>query len=120
MFDNILPEYGINSNKVDITDLDAVEAAIDEKTRAIFCETITNPGLVVADISALSDIAHSKGIPLIVDATFTTSAIQKSFDYGADIVVYSLTKWMSGHGNFPLFDKPDTSYGGMRWGHDLG
>ena len=138
MFDNILPEYGIDSKKVDITDLAAVENAIDEKTRAIYCETITNPGLVVADISALSEIAHANGIPLIVDATFTTSAIQKSFDFGADIVVYSLTKWMSGHGrviagaviekggfdwgngNFPLFDKPDTSYGGMRWGHDLG
>ena len=138
MFDNILPEYGINAKKVDITDFKAVEESIDEKTRAIYCETITNPGLVVADISALSEIAHSNGIPLIVDATFTTSAIQKSFDFGADIVVYSLTKWMSGHGrviagaviekggfdwgngNFPLFDKPDTSYGGMRWGHDLG
>ena len=138
MFDNILPEYGINSKKVDITDFEAVESAIDEKTRAIYCETITNPGLVVADISALADIAHSKGIPLIVDATFTTSAILKPFEFGADIVVYSLTKWMSGHGrviagaviekggfdwgngNFPLYDKPDTSYGGMRWGHDLG
>jgi len=138
MFDNILPEYGINAKKVDITDFRAVEDSIDDKTRAIYCETITNPGLVVADISALSDIAHSHGIPLIVDATFTTSAIQKSFDFGADIVVYSLTKWMSGHGrviagaviekggfdwgngNFPLFDKPDTSYDGMRWGHDLG
>jgi O-acetylhomoserine (thiol)-lyase len=138
MFDNILPEYGINSKKVDITDLAAVENAIDEKTRAIYCETITNPGLVVADISALGEIAKSKGIPLIVDATFTTSAICKPFDFGADIVVYSLTKWMSGHGrviagaviekggfdwgngNFPLYDKPDTSYGGMRWGHDLG
>jgi len=133
-----LPEYGIDSKKVDITDLAAVENAIDEKTRAIYCETITNPGLVVADISALGEIAKSKGIPLIVDATFTTPAICKPFDFGADIVVYSLTKWMSGHGrviagaviekggfdwgngNFPLYDKPDTSYGGMRWGHDLG
>ncbi len=138
MFDNILPEYGIDSKKVDITDLTAVENAIDEKTRAIYCETITNPGLVVADISGLGEIAKSNGIPLIVDATFTTSAICKPFDFGADIVVYSLTKWMSGHGrviagaviekggfdwgngNFPLYDKPDTSYGGMRWGHDLG
>ena len=138
MFDNILPEYGIDSKKVDITDLTAVENAIDEKTRAIYCETITNPGLVVADISGLGEIAKSKGIPLIVDATFTTSAICKPFDFGADIVVYSLTKWMSGHGrviagaviekggfdwgngNFPLYDKPDTSYGGLRWGHDLG
>ena len=98
MFDNILPEYGIDSKKVDITDLTAVENAIDEKTRAIYCETITNPGLVVADISALGEIAKSKGIPLIVDATFTTAAICKPFDFGADIVVYSLTKWMSGHG----------------------
>ncbi len=138
MFDNILPEYGINAKKVDITDLKAVEDSIDDKTRAVYCETVTNPGLVVADVTALSDIAHKHGIPLIVDATFTTSAIQKSFDFGADIVVYSLTKWMSGHGrviagaviekggfdwgngNFPLYDKPDTSYGNMRWGHDLG
>jgi O-acetylhomoserine (thiol)-lyase len=138
MFDNILPEYGINAKKVDITDLKAVEDNIDDKTRAIYCETVTNPGLVVADVTALSDIAHKHGIPLIVDATFTTSAIQKSFEFGADIVVYSLTKWMSGHGrviagaviekggfdwgngNFPLYDKPDTSYGNMRWGHDLG
>ena len=138
MFDNILPEYGINAKKVDITDLKAVEESNDEKTRAVYCETVTNPGLVVADVTALSEIAHKHGIPLIVDATFTTSAIQKSFDFGADIVVYSLTKWMSGHGrviagaviekggfdwgngNFPLYDKPDTSYGNMRWGHDLG
>jgi len=138
MFENILPEYGINAKKVDITDLKAVEDGIDEKTRAVYCETVTNPGLVVADITALSEIAHKHGIPLIVDATFTTSAIQKSFEFGADIVVYSLTKWMSGHGrviagaviekggfdwgngNFPLYDKPDTSYGNMRWGHDLG
>jgi O-acetylhomoserine (thiol)-lyase len=138
MFDNILPEYGINAKKVDITDLKEVEDNIDNKTRAIYCETVTNPGLVVADVTALSDIAHKHGIPLIVDATFTTSAIQKSFEFGADIVVYSLTKWMSGHGrviagaviekggfdwgngNFPLYDKPDTSYGNMRWGHDLG
>ena len=138
MFDNILPEYGINAKKVDITDLKAVEESRDEKTRAVYCETVTNPGLVVADVTALSEIAHKHGIPLIVDATFTTSAIQKSFDFGADIVVYSLTKWMSGHGrviagaviekggfdwgngNFPLYDKPDTSYGNMRWGHDLG
>jgi O-acetylhomoserine (thiol)-lyase len=138
MFDNILPEYGINAKKVDINDLKEVEDNIDNKTRAIYCETVTNPGLVVADVTALSDIAHKHGIPLIVDATFTTSAIQKSFEFGADIVVYSLTKWMSGHGrviagaviekggfdwgngNFPLYDKPDTSYGNMRWGHDLG
>ena len=138
MFSNILPEFGITAKKVDLTDLDLVESSIDSNTKAIFCETITNPGLVVADLESLSKIAHSKGIPLIVDATFTTPAIQKSFDFGADIAVYSLTKWMSGNGsviagavvekggfdwgngNFSLFDEPDTSYGGMRWGHDLG
>ena len=138
MFSNILPDFGITAKKIDLTDLDLVEASIDSNTKAIFCETITNPGLVVADLESLSKIAHSKGIPLIVDATFTTPAIQKSFDFGADIAVYSLTKWMSGNGsviagavvekggfdwsngNFSLYDEPDTSYGGMRWGHDLG
>ena len=138
MFNNILPEFGITAKKVDLTDLDLVESSIDNNTKAIFCETITNPGLVVADLESLSKIAHSNGIPLIVDATFTTPAIQKSFDFGADIAVYSLTKWMSGNGsviagavvekggfdwgngNFSLYDEPDTSYGGMRWGHDLG
>lgn len=138
MFSNILPDFGITAKKIDLTDLDLVESSIDNNTKAIFCETITNPGLVVADLESLSKIAHSKGIPLIVDATFTTPAIQKSFDFGADIAVHSLTKWMSGNGsviagavvekggfdwsngNFPLYDEPDTSYGGMRWGHDLG
>ena len=138
MFTNILPEFGITCKKVDTTDLDLVEKSIDKNTKAIYVETITNPGLVVADIEGLSKVAHSKGIPLIVDATFTTPALQKSLDFGADIVVHSLTKWMSGHGrviagaviekggfewgngNFPLYDTPDTSYGGMRWGHDLG
>jgi len=138
MFSNILPEFGITAKKLDLTDLDLVESSIDSNTKAIFCETITNPGLVVADLESLSKIAHSKGIPLIVDATFTTPAIQKSFDFGVDIAVYSLTKWMSGNGsviagavvekggfdwgngNFSLYDEPDTSYGGMRWGHDLG
>ena len=138
MFSNILPEFGITFKKVDTTDLDLVEKSIDKNTKGIYVETITNPGLVVADIEGLAKVAHSKGIPLIVDATFTTPALQKSLDFGADIVVHSLTKWMSGHGrviagaviekggfewgngNFPLYDTPDTSYGGMRWGHDLG
>ena len=138
MFSNILPEFGITFKKVDTTDLDLVEKSIDKNTRGIYVESITNPGLVVADIEGLCKVAHSKGIPLIVDGTFTTPALQKSLDFGADVVVHSLTKWMSGHGrviagaviekggfewgngNFPLYDTPDTSYGGMRWGHDLG
>ena len=66
MFDNILPEYGINAKKVDITDFKAVEESIDDKTRAIYCETITNPGLVVADITTLSEIAHANGIPQLL------------------------------------------------------
>ena len=140
MFDNILPEYGINAKKVDITDLKAVEDQIDEKTRAVYCETVTNPGLVVADVSALSEIAHKHGIPLIVDATFTTSALQKSFDFGADIVVHSLTKYIGGHGTtvggiivdsgkfdwaknkerFPMLNEPDPSYHGVVYTEALG
>jgi O-acetylhomoserine (thiol)-lyase len=91
----------------------------------------------VSDIEAIADIAHSNGIPLIVDATFTTPVLQRSIEFGADIVVNSLTKWLGGHGTgiggivvdsggfdwksdkFPLMTEPDNSYGGLRWAHDL-
>ena len=133
MFDNILPEYGINAKKVDITDLKAVEDNIDNKTRAIYCETVTNPGLVVADVTALSDIAHKHGIPLIVDNTVATPYLCRPIDFGADIVIHSLTKYIDGHGatiggiivdsgkfdwakepkKYPMLNEPDPSYHGV-------
>ena len=137
-FNDILPQFGINVRFADVTKPDTFKAAINDKTKAIYCETVSNPGLEVADLEALAKIAHDAGLPLIVDSTFTTPALLKPIDYGADIVVHSLTKWMGGHGTgiggivvdsgkfdwkserFPLMNEPDSSYHGVRWAHDLG
>jgi O-acetylhomoserine (thiol)-lyase len=138
MFDCILPQFGIHTKFADARDPQSFETAITDKTRAIFIETIGNPLLEFTDIGAISEIAKKHHLPLIVDATFTTPFLLKSFDYGADIVVNSLTKWMGGHGTgiggivvdsgnfdwtdpkFKLYNEPDPSYHGLRYAHDLG
>ena len=98
MFDAILPQFGIQTKFADPRDPLNIETAISEKTRAIFIEAIGNPLLEVTDIAAVSEIARKRHLPLIVDATFTTPHLLKSIEYGSDIVVNSLTKWMGGHG----------------------
>ncbi len=136
-FNDILPKLGIEVRLIDSTDPENFARAIDGKTRALFCETVSNPALEVSDLDAIGDIAKSHGIPLIVDATFSTPYLTRPLDHGADIVVHSLTKWFGGHGTgiggivvdsgrfdwkagrHPLFDEPDHSYHGLRWGHDL-
>jgi len=138
MFDAILPQFGIQVKFADPRDPHNIETTITEKTRAIFIEAIGNPLLDVSDIGAISEIAHKHNLPLIVDATFTTPHLLKSIDYGADIVINSLTKWMGGHGTgiggividsgkfdwtnpkFKLYNEPDPSYHGIRYAHDLG
>jgi O-acetylhomoserine (thiol)-lyase len=138
MFDCILPQFGIRTNFADATDPESFDRAITEKTRAVFIETIGNPVLDFTDIAAIADIAHRHHLPLIVDATFTTPYLLKSIDYGADIVINSLTKWMGGHGTgiggivvdsakfdwqdpkFKLYNEPDPSYHDIRYAHDLG
>ena len=138
MFDCILPQFGIRVKWVDPLVPKNFEAAITDKTRAIFIETIGNPVLEFSDISAIAEIAHNKNLPLIVDATFTTPYLLKSIEYGADIVVNSMTKWLGGHGTgiggvvidsgrfdwkdpkFKLYNEPDSSYHGIRYAHDLG
>lgn len=137
MFDAILPQFGITTRLVGVGDPEGMEAAITPKTRAIYVEAIGNPSLDVADLDAVSAIAKRAGVPLIVDATFTTPCLLRPFEHGADIVIHSLTKWMGGHGaaiggivvdggrfdwsdpRFDLYNKPDDSYHGLRWGHDL-
>ncbi|MCA9034609.1 MAG: O-acetylhomoserine aminocarboxypropyltransferase/cysteine synthase [Planctomycetaceae bacterium] len=137
-FNDILPQFGIKARFVDPSNPDNFRAAINEKTKAVFCESVSNPGLEVSDLEAIARIAHEHGLPLIVDSTFSTPALQRPIEYGADIVVHSLTKWMSGHGTgiggivvdsgcfnwksdkFPLMNEPDSSYHGIRWAHDLG
>ena len=137
MFDAILPQFGIITRFVDPKNPNNFEKAISEKTRLIFIETIGNPALDFADIKTIADIAHAHGLPLIVDGTFTTPYLLRTIDYGADIVINSLTKWLGGHGSaiggivtdsgrfnwksdkFPLFSKPDPNYHGLRWAYDL-
>ena len=138
MFDNILPQLGITVKLVEPLLPESYQAAINEKTKAIYVETIGNPSLEVIDLKAIADIAHSAGLPLIVDSTFTPPCLLRPIEHGADIVIHSLTKWMGGHGNgiggivvdagkfdwnkekFPKYSKPDDSYHGLVWATGLG
>ncbi len=136
-FDAILPKLGITVKFVDPKDPANFERAITQKTRALFIETIGNPVLDYTDVKAIAEVAHRNGLPLIVDATFTTPYLLKTIDLGADIVINSLTKWLGGHGagiggiitdagrfnwkggRHPLFTEPDSNYHGLRWAIDL-
>jgi O-acetylhomoserine (thiol)-lyase len=93
-----LPQYGITTTFVDIHDLDAVKAAIQPNTKAVYAETLGNPNGDVADLDALAEIAHANGIPLVVDDTFTTPYLLRPIEHGVDIVVMSATKFIGGHG----------------------
>lgn len=136
-FNDILPALGITVKFVDSNDPENFRKAIDGKTRALFCETVSNPALEVADLEAIAKVAHDNALPLIVDSTFSTPYLTRPLEHGADIVVHSLTKWFGGHGagiggividsgkfnwaggRHPLFTAPDNSYHGLRWGVDL-
>ena len=137
-FNDILPQFGIKVRFVDPKNPENFAKAITPKTKLLFCETVSNPGLDVVDLEAIAAIAHKNGIPLVVDATFSTPYLTRPLDHGADIVVHSLTKWMGGHGTaiggivvdsgkfnwnsekFPLMTQPDASYHGVRWATDIG
>jgi O-acetylhomoserine (thiol)-lyase len=136
LFTYTLPKWGITTSFVDIHNLDQVRAAIDAGTRLLFVETIGNPRLDVPNLEALADIAHSAGIPLVVDNTFgAAGTLSRPIDFGADIIVHSATKWIGGHGTaiggvvvdagrfdwasdssrarYPEFSTPDPSYHGL-------
>lgn len=137
-FDAILPQYGIKTNFTKVNDFAAVESAINERTRAIYTEVVGNPALEVADIEEYSKIAKRHHLPLIVDSTFTPPTLLRPIDFGADIVIHSLSKWIGGHGTaiggavidsgkfdwsdpkFALYNEPDGGYHGLRFAHDLG
>jgi O-acetylhomoserine (thiol)-lyase len=138
MFDAILPQFNIHTRFVDPRDPANFEAAITDKTKGIFIETVGNPVLEVADIEGVATIARKHHLPLIVDGTFTTPYLLRTIEYGADIVINSLTKWLGGHGTgiggivvdagkfdwtdpkFTLYNEPDQGYHGLRYAHDLG
>ncbi len=132
LLDNTLPAYGIDTHFVDIHDLAKVEAAIDDKTKAIFIETLGNPNSDIPDIDAIAAIAHKHQIPLVIDNTFGTPFLIRPLEHGADIVVHSATKFIGGHGTtlggiivdggkfdwnasgkFPQFTEPNPSYHGV-------
>ncbi len=92
-------KFGWETRFVDADDPENIRAAMDDKTRCVFIESLANPGGVVSDISAIADVAHAGGVPLIVDNTMATPALCKPFDHGADIVTHSTTKFLNGHGN---------------------
>ncbi|HEU6452389.1 MAG TPA: O-acetylhomoserine aminocarboxypropyltransferase/cysteine synthase family protein, partial [Gemmatimonadaceae bacterium] len=98
LFRNTLRRLGITVHLVDGSDPAAIEAAIDETTRAVYLETIGNPRLDIPDFRAVADVAHAAGVPLIVDNTFATPILFRPIEHGADIVVHSATKWIGGHG----------------------
>jgi O-acetylhomoserine (thiol)-lyase len=133
LFAHVLPQLGINVRFAKSDHPSALERLIDDDTRAFFCESVGNPAGNICDIEALALVAHKHGIPLIVDNTVATPILLRPFDYGADIVIHSLTKFMGGHGTtmggivvdsgkfpwrehsrrFPMFSEPDASYHGL-------
>ncbi len=139
LFAHALPRLGIEVRFVDPDDLEALEASIDDRTRLVFCETIGNPLGNIADLAALADVAHAHGLPLVVDNTVPTPVLCRPFEFGADVVIHSLTKYMGGHGTsiggvvvdsgkfpwldhadrFPMMSEPDASYHGVVY-TDLG
>lgn len=98
LFEHTLPQYGIDTDFVDIFNEEQVESAINEKTKALYIETLGNPNSDVVDIESVAKIAHKHKIPLVVDNTFATPYLVRPIEYGADIVVHSATKFIGGHG----------------------
>lgn len=138
LFAHTLPEFGITTTFLDPDNILAFENAINDKTKAVFVETIGNPLTNVADLEAIAGVAHKHDIPLIVDNTFATAYLNRPFDFGADIVVYSATKFIGGHGvalggviidsgkfnwangKFAKLVDPDPSYHGLSYTKDVG
>jgi O-acetylhomoserine (thiol)-lyase len=140
LFAHTLPRLGIQVRFAASNDIDGMAAQIDAKTKAIFCESIGNPAGNVADLKAISDLAHAHGLPVIVDNTVPTPYLCRPFEHGCDIVIHALTKYMGGHGTtiggivvdsgkfpwaehaerFPMLNEPDVSYHGVVYTEALG
>ncbi len=136
--DVTLRRFGIETTFVRSSDPADYAAAITEKTKALFVETIANPSGEIADLEGLADVAHAHGIPFIVDSTIPTPYLNRPIEWGADIVTHSATKFLGGHGTtlggvvvesgrfhwhsdkFPLFGEPVPSYGGLQWSGNFG
>lgn len=97
LLEGVLGRLGIQTTFVDITDLDAVRAAITDRTRIVYAETIANPTIVVADIPGLAELAHARGLTLVIDNTFASPYVCRPIEHGADLVIEAATKWLGGH-----------------------
>ncbi|WP_343343616.1 O-acetylhomoserine aminocarboxypropyltransferase/cysteine synthase family protein [Terrisporobacter petrolearius] len=134
---NMLPKLGIKTHFINPDDPESFKAAINDKTRLVYAETIGNPGINIIDIEKIAQIAHEAQIPFMLDNTFGTPYLIKVFDYGVDIVVHSATKFIGGHGTtlggvvvdsgnfdwiksgkFPCLTEPDLSYNGLNYAKD--
>src|SRR3954454_8812620 len=140
LFSHLLPSQGVTVRLAASDRAEAIEQLIDGHTKGVFCESVGNPAGNVCDIEALAEVAHRHGVPLVVDNTVATPILLKPIDYGADIVVHSLTKFMGGHGTtmggvivdsgkfpwkrhadrFPQFNLPDDSYHGLVYADHFG
>ena len=139
LFNNVLPKMGIKVHFVNPDYPESFKKCINEHTKALYIETIGNPGINLIDIEAVADIAHQNGIPLIIDNTFGTPYLIRPFEFGADIIVHSATKFIGGHGTsiggiivdsgkfdwaasgrFPDMVNPDPSYNGVSYSRDCG
>jgi O-acetylhomoserine (thiol)-lyase len=140
LFSHVFPSQGVTVRFAKSDQPQAIEDLIDGETKAVFCESVGNPAGNVCDIEAFAEVAHRHGVPLIVDNTVATPILLKPIDFGADIVVHSLTKFMGGHGTtlggiivdsgrfpwnqhadrFPMFNQPDQSYHGLVYTEHFG
>ncbi|PJJ62133.1 O-acetylhomoserine aminocarboxypropyltransferase/cysteine synthase family protein [Compostimonas suwonensis] len=136
--DVTLRRFGVETTFVQSADPADYAAAITDKTKLIFAETVANPSGEIADIEGLAEVAHAHGIPLIIDSTIATPYLNRPIEWGADIVIHSATKFLGGHGTtlggvvvesglfdwhsekFPLFGQPVPSYGGLEWSGNFG
>jgi O-acetylhomoserine (thiol)-lyase len=140
LFAHLLPSLGVKVRFAKSDHAADIAALIDEDTRGVFCESVGNPAGNICDIEALAEVAHDHGVPLIVDNTVATPILLRPIEYGADIIVHSLTKFMGGHGTtlggaivdsgkfpwtkhaerFPMFNQPDASYHGLVYAKHFG
>ena len=140
LLSHILPRQGVTTRFAASDHPDDIAAMIDDDTRGVFCESVGNPAGNVCDIAAFAEIAHRRGVPLVVDNTVATPILLRPFEHGADIVVHSLTKYLGGHGTtlggmivdsgrfpwrdhaarFPMFNEPDRSYHGLIYAERYG
>jgi O-acetylhomoserine (thiol)-lyase len=140
LFAHVMPGLGVKVRFAESDHPDAIEALVDENTNAVFCESVGNPAGNICDIEALANVAHKHNVPLIVDNTVASPILLRPIEYGADIVLHSLTKFLGGHGTsmggivvdsgnfpwekhakkFPMFSEPDASYHGLVYTEHFG